>query len=67
MIDLVNGYLVNPSMDAAGRRRVVVEQCEFTDGRSAERLALAMAGELTGRRAAAPAMPRAGETAAARN
>ena len=53
MIDLVNGYLADPSMDAAGRRRVVVEQCEFTDGRSAERLALAIAAELTGRRVAA--------------
>ena len=54
MIDLVNGYLADPSKDAAGRRRVVVEQCEFTDGRSAERLAGAMAAELTGRRTAAP-------------
>ena len=39
MIDLVNAYLADPSRDAAGRRRVVAEQCEFTDGRSAERLA----------------------------
>jgi CDP-glycerol:poly(glycerophosphate) glycerophosphotransferase len=56
MIDLVNGYLVDPSKDAAGRRRVVAEQCEFTDGRSAERLANAMAGELLGRRAPAAAI-----------
>jgi len=52
MIDLVNAYLADPSKDAAGRRRVVVEQCEFTDGRSAERLGLVIAAELTGRRAA---------------
>ena len=49
MIDLVNAYLVDPSRDAAGRRRVVTEQCEFTDGRSAERLAGLIVRELTGR------------------
>jgi hypothetical protein len=48
MIDLVNGYLVDPARDAAGRRRVVAEQCEFTDGRSAERLAGFIMRELTG-------------------
>ena len=50
MVDLVNGYLADPSLDAAGRRRVVAEQCEFTDGRSAERVAGFMARALTGRR-----------------
>jgi len=49
MIDLVNAYLVDPSRDAEGRRRVVAEQCEFTDGRSAERLAGVIVRELTGR------------------
>ena len=49
MIDLVNAYLVDPSRDASGRRRVVTEQCEFTDGRSAERLAGLIVRELTGR------------------
>jgi hypothetical protein len=49
MIDLVNGYLADPLRDAAGRRRVVAEQCEFTDGRSAERLAGFIARELSGR------------------
>jgi len=48
MVDLVNAYLADPSRDAEGRRRVVAEQCEFTDGRSAERLADAIAAELTG-------------------
>jgi len=50
MLDEVNAYLVDPSRDAAGRKRVVAEQCEFTDGRSAERLAGVIARELTGRR-----------------
>jgi CDP-Glycerol:Poly(glycerophosphate) glycerophosphotransferase len=50
MIDLVNAYLLDPSRDAEGRRRVVAEQCEFTDGRSAERVARLIAEELTGRR-----------------
>ena len=49
MIDLVNGYLADPSRDAEGRRRVVAEQCELTDGRSAERLAGFIVRELTGR------------------
>jgi len=49
MIDLVNAYLVDPSQDAAGRRRVVAEQCELTDGRSAERLARFIVRGLTGR------------------
>ena len=48
MIDLVNRYLDEPSLDAAGRRRVVAEQCELTDGRSAERLADAIVRELSG-------------------
>jgi hypothetical protein len=48
MIDLVNSYLADPSRDRDGRRRVVAEQCEFTDGRSAERLARVIATELTG-------------------
>jgi len=49
MIDLVNGYLADPGRDAAGRRRVVQEQCEYTDGRSAERLAGVIVRELTGK------------------
>jgi hypothetical protein len=48
MIELVNAYLADPTRDAAGRRRVVAEQCEFTDGRSAERLAGFIARALTG-------------------
>ena len=64
MIDGVNAYLRDRSLDAAGRRRVVEEQCEFTDGRSAERIAEAMARQLTGGRVR-PAVepPRAAVTA----
>ena len=47
MIDLVNRYLGDPAGDAAGRQRIVAEQCEFTDGRSAERVAAEIVRELT--------------------
>ena len=47
LVDLINMYLTEPSTDAAGRRRIVAEQCEFTDGRSAERVAAAIVRELT--------------------
>ena len=46
LVDLINRYLADPSQDAEGRRRIVAEQCEFTDGRSAERVAAAIVGEL---------------------
>lgn len=46
MVDLINGYLADPSQDAAGRRRIVSEQCEFTDGRSAERVAAEIVSQL---------------------
>ena len=49
MIESINAYLSDPSLDAAGRRRVVREQCEYTDGRSAERVAAAVVSQLTGR------------------
>jgi len=47
MVDLINAYFADPSLDAAGRRRIVVEQCEFTDGRSAERVAVEIVGQLS--------------------
>ena len=62
-IDLINGYLADPSRDRAGRRRVVAEQCEFTDGRSAERLAGFIVREMTGCRVdIQPAVPRPAAT-----
>jgi hypothetical protein len=39
-------YLANPSLDADARKQVVAEQCQFTDGRSAERVAAAVVSEL---------------------
>ena len=38
MVNDVAAYLADPSLDAAGRRQVVLDQCQFTDGRSAERV-----------------------------
>jgi hypothetical protein len=49
MVAELNAYLADPSCDAAGRQRVVAEQCGFTDGRSAERLAGIIARQLSGR------------------
>jgi CDP-Glycerol:Poly(glycerophosphate) glycerophosphotransferase len=46
MVDLINRYLSDPSQDAEGRRRIVAEQCEFTDGRSAERVAAEIVNQL---------------------
>jgi hypothetical protein len=42
----VNRYLADPSLDSEGRRRVVKEQCQFLDGRSAERVADAVLDDL---------------------
>ena len=54
LVDLINGYLANRALDTEGRRRIVAEQCEFTDGRSAERVAGEIVDQLNlvcGRRA----------------
>ena len=50
----VRRYLDDPALDAAGRLRVVKEQCQFTDGRSAARVVDCVLEELgrTARRAA---------------
>jgi hypothetical protein len=55
MIDMVARYLADPSLDAEGRKQVVFDQCQFTDGRSAERVIQCVLDELgeAGRRAAA--------------
>ena len=42
----VAAYLADPSLDAAGRRQVVLDQCQFTDGRSAERVVRLVLDEL---------------------
>jgi CDP-glycerol:poly(glycerophosphate) glycerophosphotransferase len=42
----VGRYLADRSLDADGRRRVVLEQCQFLDGRATERIAAALVAEL---------------------
>ena len=42
----VAGYLADPSLDSAGRKQVVMDQCQFTDGRSAERVVRLVLEEL---------------------
>jgi hypothetical protein len=42
----VGRYLADPSLDRDGRRKVVLEQCHFLDGRAAERVAGFVADEL---------------------
>ena len=44
--ELIGQYLAEPGLDREGRRRVVMEQCQFLDGRSAERVAACVADEL---------------------
>jgi hypothetical protein len=46
LVEHIGRYLVDPSLDREGRRRVVAEQCRFTDGRSAERVARCVLDEL---------------------
>ena len=58
LIAHVNAYLANPALDADGRRQVVREQCEYVDGKSAERVAQAVVDDLERliERSAAPAL-----------
>src|SRR5262249_1762022 len=46
LIAHVGRYLEDRSLDREGRRRVVLDQCQFTDGRSSERLARFVVEEL---------------------
>ena len=46
LVSQVGRYLADPSLDRAGRARVVAEQCQFTDGHSAERAAQCILDEL---------------------
>jgi hypothetical protein len=48
LVEWVGRYLEDPSLDREGRRAVVKEQCQFLDGRSAERVARYVADELAG-------------------
>ena len=46
LVAAVAAYLADPSLDAAGRKQVVLDQCQFTDGRSAERVVNLVLAEL---------------------
>jgi hypothetical protein len=45
LVEQVRAYLDDPALDRDGRAQVVREQCQFTDGRSAERVAGFVADE----------------------
>jgi hypothetical protein len=46
MVEAIGRYLDDPALDREGRRRVVEEQCQFLDGRSAERVSAFVVDEL---------------------
>jgi hypothetical protein len=46
LIEQVGRYLDDPALDREGRARVVLEQCQYLDGRAAERVAAFVTGEL---------------------
>jgi hypothetical protein len=46
LVEYVGRYLEDPSLDREGRRTVAAEQCQFFDGRSANRVAGFVAAEL---------------------
>jgi hypothetical protein len=46
LVRSVGEYLANPALDTEARNQVVAEQCQFTDGHSAERVAQAVVDEL---------------------
>ena len=53
MVAAVARYLADPALDADGRKQVVADQCQFTDGRSAARVIGAVLDELGKSRTAA--------------
>jgi len=46
LVEHVGRYLDDPGLDRDGRASVVREQCQFLDGRAAERVSAFVAGEL---------------------
>ena len=46
LVEHVGRYLQDRTLDREGRRRVVLDQCQFTDGRSNERIAKFVVDEL---------------------
>lgn len=47
MVQWVNRYLDDRRLNAAGRRQVVLDQCEFTDGQASARAAACVLAELS--------------------
>ncbi len=39
MTEVINDYFQNPGRDQAGRKKIIAQQCQYTDGQSGERLA----------------------------
>jgi hypothetical protein len=69
LVEMVGTYLEDPAIDREGRRRVVLEQCQFADGRAAERVAGFVIDELarvTGRRPSVDSTPCAALQASSR-
>ncbi len=46
MVEHVARYLADPSLDREGRRQVVLDQCQFTDGKSTDRISQFVVDEL---------------------
>lgn len=49
LANAVNIYLEHPDRDAEGRKRIVAQQCAFTDGKAGERMATILQGILNRR------------------
>ena len=46
LVESIGRYLDDPSLDREGRRRIVLEQCQFLDGHAADRVAAVVSEEL---------------------
>ncbi|MEK7082741.1 MAG: CDP-glycerol glycerophosphotransferase family protein [Patescibacteria group bacterium] len=49
LIDAINAYLVHPEADREGRKKIAIQQCQFTDGMSARRIASVLLDQLADR------------------
>lgn len=58
LVELINGYLTNPRLDADARQRLVEQECGPTDGHAGERIGHFLLGLLKERPARAEALPR---------
>ena len=66
LIEYIGRYVDDPSLDREGRRRVAVEQCQFLDGRAAERVAAFVVDELADVSGASLSVPCAESLASSR-